>query len=122
VYGNRYRSWRKSKGYGMTVMDGEMSGVGEILDEVRKYEGECKELVIGVDNVGVLKCLRRGREMCGKEEQKVREWGKELLKKGWNVEWRWVPGHVGIREKEEVDKLVKEGVHMEEEEEEKIMS
>ena len=35
VYGNRYKSWRRSRGYGLTVMDGEMAGVAEILDEVR---------------------------------------------------------------------------------------
>ena len=122
VYGNRYRSWRKSKGYGVTVMDGEMSGVGEILDEVRRYEGLSRRLVIGVDNVGVLKCLRRGRGMCGKEEQKVREWGMELLAKGWSIEWRWVPGHVGMRENEEAERLAKEGVYMEEEEEENVLS
>ena len=111
VFGNRYKSWRKGRGYGMTVMDGEMAGVAEVLDEVRKYEGEARVLRIGVDNVGVLKCLRKGRGMCGIWEQKVREWGKELLKKGWSIEWRCVPGHVGIRENEEVDRLAKEGVY-----------
>ena len=122
VYGKRYRSWSKGMGYGMTVMDGEMAGVAEILDEVRKYEGEARVLRIGVDNVGVLKNLRKGRGMCGIWEQKVREWGMELLKKGWRIEWRWVPGHVGIRENEEVDKLAKRGVHMGEGNENEHMS
>ena len=111
VYGNRYKSWRKGRGYGMTVMDGEMAGVAEVLDEVRKYEGEARVLRIGLDNVGVLKCLRKGGGMCEIWEQKVREWGKELLGKGWVIEWRWVLGHVGIRENEKVDKLAKEGVY-----------
>ena len=70
----------------MTIQDGEMAGVAEILDEVRKYEGNVRKLWIGVDNVGVLKCLRKGRGMCGIWEQKVREWGIELLMKGWSVE------------------------------------
>jgi len=55
VYGNRYKSWRKGKGYGLTVGDGEMEGVGNILDEVRRYEGNARKLIVGVDNVGVLK-------------------------------------------------------------------
>jgi len=33
-----------------------------------------------------------------------------------------VPGQVGIRENDEADKLVKEGVYMEEEEEDKVLS
>ena len=122
VYGNRYKSWRKGRGYGLTVMDGEMAGVAEILDEVRRYEGEARVLRIGVDNVGVLKNLRKGKGLCGKWEQKVREWGKELLKKGWRIEWKWVPGHVGIRENEEVDKLAKEGVFVEEGVEDGVLS
>ena len=96
LYGRRYKSWRKGRGYGMTVAEGEMEGAGRILDEVRRYEGEARVVRIGIDNVGVLKNLRKGRGMCGKWEQKVREWGKELLKRGWKIEWRWVPGHMGI--------------------------
>ena len=113
VYGNRYRSCSKGLGYGMTVMNGEMAGVAEILDEVRSYEGGARVLRIGVDNVGVLKNLRKGRGMCGRWEQKVREWGMELIKKRWEIEWRWVPGHVGIRENEEVDVLAKRGGYVE---------
>ncbi|PUU75424.1 hypothetical protein B9Z19DRAFT_1067418 [Tuber borchii] len=74
-------------------------------------------LIALVDNQGVLKNLRKGRGMCGECEQRVRGWGKELLDKGWVIEWIWVPGHVGIRYNEEVDSLAKEGVFMEEERE-----
>jgi len=61
VYGNRYRSWRKGKRYGLTVGDRELTGVGDILEEVRRYEGEGRKLVVGVDNMGVLKNLRKVR-------------------------------------------------------------
>ena len=46
--GNRYKSWAKGRGYGMTIQDGEMAGVAEILNEVRKYEGKARMLRIGV--------------------------------------------------------------------------
>ena len=122
VFGNRYKSWAKGRGYGMTVQDGEMAGVAEILDEVRKYEGDARVLRVGVDNMGVLRCLRKGIGLCGIWEQKVREWGRELLVRGWRIEWRWVPGHVGIRENEEVDRLAKRGTHVEDGEEGGVMS
>lgn len=73
VHENRYKSWSKGLGYGMTVMDGEMAGVAEILDEVRKYEGKARVLRAGVDNIGVLKDWRKGRGICGRWERKVRE-------------------------------------------------
>ena len=76
-HGRSLTRWRKSKGYGLTVYEGEMAGVGEILDRVRRYEGEERLLKVGVNKVGVLKNLRRGRGLCGKWEQKVRKWGKE---------------------------------------------
>ena len=56
----------------------------------------------------------KGRRLCGECEQRVRERGCELIGKGWIIKWEWVPGHVGIRENEEVDGLAKEGVFMEE--------
>ena len=119
---NRYEKWSKGMGYGMTVGDGEMKALGEVLDRVRKYDGKERKLVVGVENVGVLKKLRKGRGFCGKWEQEVREWGKELLMKGWDIVLRWVPGHVGVRENEEVDSLAKRGVWMENEKEESVLS
>ncbi|PUU83437.1 hypothetical protein B9Z19DRAFT_1142669 [Tuber borchii] len=76
-----------------------------------------KEVKDGVDNKGVLQRLRKGRGWCGECEQRVRGWGKELVEKGWEVEWFWLPGHIGIRENEEVDRIAKDGYFMEEEEE-----
>lgn len=93
LYGRSYKSWRESRRYGLTVGEGEMEGAARILDEVRKYEWEVRILRIGVGNMGIMKALRKGKGMCGKREQKVREWGKKLLKKGWEIEWRWVPGY-----------------------------
>jgi len=122
LYGLRYGEWRESRGYGLTVGDGEMAGLAKLLEVVREYEGEARVLRVGVDNVGVLRRLGKGRGFCGKWEQKVREVGVELLEKGWAIEWRWVPGHVGVRENEEADRLAKDGVFMEEEEENKVVN
>ena len=66
--------------------------------------------------------MRKSRGLCNRWEQKVIEWGRELEEKDWDIIWRWVPGHVGIRENEEADWLAKEEVHMEEEEEDKVLS
>ena len=122
LYGKRFRSWRKGKGYGLTVAEGEMAGAARLLDEVRKYEGDVRVLRVGIDNVGVLKNLRKGRGLCGKREQEMREWGKELIKKGWEIEWRWVLGYEDIKENERVDRLAKEGVHSEMGEENVVLS
>jgi len=122
LYGLRYGEWRESRGYGLTVGDGEMAGLAKLLEVVREYEGEASVLRVGVDNVGVLRRLGKGRGFCGKWEQKVREVGVELLGKGWAIEWRWVPGHVGVRENEEADRVAKDGVFMEEEEENRVVS
>jgi len=48
--------------------------------------------------------------------------GKKYPEKGWDIEWRWVPGHVGIRENEEADKLAKEGVYMKVEDGDEVLS
>ena len=48
--------------------------------------------------------------------------GKKLGKKEWRIELGWVPGHVGIRENEEVDRMAKEVVWMEERVEDKVLS
>lgn len=122
LYGERYKSWREGKGYGMTVAEGEMAGVAKVLERVREYEGEARIIRIGVDNMGVLKNLRKGKGFCGKWEQEVREWGKELERKGWRIIWLWVPGHEGIKENEVVDGLVRDGVFVEMEEENGVLS
>jgi len=109
---------RVGGGYGLTVGEAEMWGVGEVLRRVEGGEvGNKRKLVVGVDNVGVLKRLRKGRGFCGEGEQLVRRVGKRLLDAGWEVVLEWVPGHVGIEENEEVDGLAKEAVWEEEDEE-----
>ena len=67
--------------------------------------------------------------MFEERERVVRDMGTEskrmengLIKKGWKKELRWGPGHVGIRENEEVDKLANEGVYMEEKKENNVLS
>ncbi|RPA93749.1 hypothetical protein L873DRAFT_1510206 [Choiromyces venosus 120613-1] len=94
-----------------------MWGVEEILKRIESYRGERRKGVIGVDNKGVLEKLRKGRGMCGEREQNVRRIGEGLLKKGWELEFRWVPGHVDIEENEEADEKAKEGIWEEEDEE-----
>lgn len=42
----------------------------------------------GIENVGVGKRLRKGRGIGGKREKRMRERGKELIKKGINIEGR----------------------------------
>jgi len=100
-------------------MMGEMCRVKEAMERVESgYEGEKRKLIVGVDDVGVLKCLRKGRGYCGECEQGVRRVGLRLLRKGWEIVLVWVPGHVGILENEEADKLAEEGSWNDEEIEE----
>ena len=122
MYERRYRSWRESRSYGLTVAEGEMEEAARILEEVRGYEGENRILRMGVDNIEVLKALRKVRGLCGEREPKVREWGKELVRKGWKIEWRWVPGHEGISENVEANRLAKEGGYQECERDNNVLS
>ena len=113
--GKLIKGWGEQGGRGLTVGEGEMYGVGRVLEMVEGcYKGERRKLVVGVDNMGVLKRLRKGRGFCGEAEQKVREIGLRLMKKGWSIWLVWVAGHVGINENEEVDEWAKEGVWEEE--------
>ena len=73
-----------------------------------------KRVVVRVDNMGVLKRLRKGKEFGGEGEQLARKMEKRLLSLGWEICLEWVPGHVGIEENEEVDIIVKEVVWEEE--------
>ncbi|RPA94664.1 hypothetical protein L873DRAFT_1813912 [Choiromyces venosus 120613-1] len=107
----------KNRGWGLTVGEGEMWGVEEVLKRMESYKENRKKGIIGVDNVGVLEKLRKGRGMCKEREQNVRRIGERLLEKGWELEFKWVPGHIGIEENEEADEKVKEGVWEEEDEE-----
>ncbi|RPB04835.1 hypothetical protein L873DRAFT_1174316 [Choiromyces venosus 120613-1] len=63
--------FRKNGGWGMMVGEGEMWGVEEILKRLESYKGKRKKGITGVDNMGVLEKLRKGRGMCGEREQNV---------------------------------------------------
>ena len=82
---------------------------------VGEYRGNMRKLVVGVDNMGVLRRLTKGRGFCGEGEQMARKMGGKLLERGWEIVLEWVPGHVGIEENEKVDELAKEAVWEEEE-------
>ena len=49
------------------MVQGEMWGMEEVLRRIESgSRGGGKNLVLGVDNRVVLKCLKKGRGMCGK--------------------------------------------------------
>jgi len=116
--GKEIMGWGVCGGRGLTVEMGEMYGVKKVLEKVEGcYVGEGRrKLLIGVDNVGVLRKLGRGRGFCGEIEQGVRRIGLRLIEKGWEIKLMWVAGHVGIMENEEVDERAKEGCWEDEEE------
>jgi len=104
-------SWRVCGGRGLTVEMGEMYGVKKVLEKMEgcyREEGK-KRLLLGVDNVGVLRKLGKGRGFCGDIEQGVRKISLRLMEKGWEIKLVWVAGHVGIEENEVVDEKTKEG-------------
>ena len=81
-----------------------------------EYKGRLRRLIVEVDNVSVLKRLRKERCFCGEEEQLERKRGRRLEKSGWEIILEWVPGHVGMEESKAGDKLVKEKEWEEEDE------
>jgi len=113
--GELLMGWSEQGGRGLTVDMGEMYGVSRLMERVEGgYKGKKRKLMVGVDNVGVLKKLRKGRGFCGEAEQRVRKVGLRLVEKGWEILLVWVAGHVGIEENEEVDERAKEGCWEEE--------
>lgn len=77
------KRWSKSLGWGWTVTEGEVWGVGELMERIeREYEGGKKKMVLGTDNKGVLDRLRKGRGMCREAERRIRRVGKRLISKG----------------------------------------
>ena len=117
--GEKRGSGSLNGGWGLTVMMGEMCGVKVAMERVEaEYRGEKRKLMVGVDNVGVLKCLRKGRGMCSEGEKGVRRVCLRMERKGWEVVLVWVPGHVEIEENEEADELASEGSWDDEEMEE----
>jgi len=102
-------SWGEQGGRGLMVDMGEMYGISRVMERVEgRYRGGKRKLLVGVDNVGVLRKLRKGRGFCGEAGQRVRRVGLRLLRKGWEVVLVWVAGHVGIEENEEADEWAKE--------------
>jgi len=90
------------------------SAMGDVFAHVLEkvewgYVGDRRRLLVGVDNMGVLKKLRKRRGFCGQVEQRVRKVGLRLMEKGWEVVLVWVAGHVVIEENEKVDERAKGG-------------
>jgi len=107
--GEKLMDWRAGLGRGLDVSEGEMWGVRRLLEKVRgEYNGMKRKLIVGVDNVGVLKRRRKGRGMCGEGERGVRRMAGRLMEEGWEGVFVWWPGHVGIKENEEADELASE--------------
>jgi len=81
--GEKIMKWSEAGGYGLTVNMGEMYEVKRLMERVEgSYKSGKKILLVGVDNVGVLRKLRKGRGFCGEIEQGVRRVGKRLIEKG----------------------------------------
>ena len=81
--GKRILDWGVGLGRGLDVSEGEMWGVRKLLERVRgEYRGRRRKLLVGVDNVEVLKRLRKGRGMCGEGERGVRRLVGRLVEDG----------------------------------------
>ena len=84
--GEEMLSWSVNGGRSLTGEMGKMYGVKKVLEKVKGvYRGNRRKLVVGVDNVGVLRKLGKGRGYCRKIEQEVSKIGLRLIEKGWEI-------------------------------------
>ncbi|PWW77118.1 hypothetical protein C7212DRAFT_316993, partial [Tuber magnatum] len=68
----------------------------QVIKEMERRKG--KKMILVVDNIGVLKNLKKGKGFCERIEREIRCMGKELIEKGWEIRLEWIPGHAGLEE------------------------
>ncbi|PWW71710.1 hypothetical protein C7212DRAFT_338723 [Tuber magnatum] len=63
-----------------------MEGVRKNWQVIKEMErGKDKKVTLALDNMEVLKNLKKGRGYCGRIEREIRSMGKELIEKGWEI-------------------------------------
>ncbi|PWW76448.1 hypothetical protein C7212DRAFT_317947 [Tuber magnatum] len=55
----------------------------QVIKEMERKKD--KKMILALDNMGVLKNLKKGRGFCGRIEREIRCMGKELIEKGWEI-------------------------------------
>ncbi|PWW80913.1 hypothetical protein C7212DRAFT_307431, partial [Tuber magnatum] len=68
----------------------------QVIKEMERKKD--KKIILALDNMGVLKNLKKGRGFCGRIEREIRCMGKELIEKRWEIRLKWILGHVGLEE------------------------
>ncbi|PWW74501.1 hypothetical protein C7212DRAFT_326940, partial [Tuber magnatum] len=68
----------------------------QVIKEMERRKG--KKIIPVLDNMGVLKNLKKGRGFCGRIEREMRCMGKELIEKGWEIRLEWILRYVGLEE------------------------